>query len=228
MWYMLFSGDRVIKTRSLSELKLEQDMLNKPYSLIQVLIMAVAFAVLAACGQKVTRVESDTVTDLSGNWNDTDSRLVAEEMIQDALSRSWLTRFEREQGKPPTVIVGEVRNLSHEHINTRTFIADMERALINSGDVEFVASSEERQELRSERKDQDLHASEETRKAMGQEIGADFMLKGTINTIIDAIADEQARFYQVDLTLIDLANNRKVWVGQKKIKKTIEKGGLRW
>jgi hypothetical protein len=104
----------------------------------------------------------------------------------------------------------------------------MERALINSGDVEFVASSEERQELRSERKDQDLHASEETRKAMGQEIGADFMLKGTINTIIDAIADEQARFYQVDLTLIDLANNRKVWVGQKKIKKTIEKGGLRW
>ncbi|MGD2052648.1 MAG: penicillin-binding protein activator LpoB [Gammaproteobacteria bacterium] len=203
-------------------------MLNKTYFLIQVLIIALASAGLAACGQKVTRVESDTVTDLSGNWNDTDSRLVAEEMIQDALSRSWLTRFKREQGKPPTVIVGEVRNLSHEHINTRTFIADMERALINSGDVEFVASSEERQELRSERKDQDLHATEETRKAMGQEIGADFMLKGTINTIIDAIADEQARFYQVDLTLIDLANNRKVWVGQKKIKKTIEKGGLRW
>ena len=203
-------------------------MTNTPKHVISMIIMAVALAGLAACGQQVTRVESDSVTDLSGNWNDTDSRLVAEEMIQDALSRSWLTRFNREQGKPPTVIVGEVRNLSHEHINTRTFIADMERALINSGDVEFVASSEERKEVRSERKDQDLHASEETRKAMGQEIGADFMLKGTINTIVDAIADEQARFYQVDLTLIELANNRKVWVGQKKIKKTIEKGGLRW
>jgi uncharacterized protein (TIGR02722 family) len=192
------------------------------------LIIAVALAGISACGQKVTRVESDTVTDLSGNWNDTDSRLVADEMIQDALSQSWLTRFNREQGKPPTVIVGEVRNLSHEHINTRTFISDMERALINSGEVEFVASSEERQEVRAERKDQDLHASEETRKAMGQEIGADFMLKGSINTIIDAVSGEQVRFYQVDLTLIDLANNRKVWVGQKKIKKTIEKGGLRW
>jgi PBP1b-binding outer membrane lipoprotein LpoB len=63
---------------------------------------------------------------------------------------------------------------------------------------------------------------------MGQEIGADFMLKGSINTIVDAISGEQARFYKFDLTLIDLANNRKVWVGQKKIKKTIEKGGLRW
>lgn len=203
-------------------------MLKIPSNLISTLIISVALAGLAACGQQVTRVESDSVTDLSGNWNDTDSRLVADEMIQDALSRSWLTRFSREQGKPPTVIVGEVRNLSHEHINTRTFIADIERALINSGEVEFVASSEERNEIRSERKDQDLHASEETRKAMGREIGADFMLKGTINTIIDAISDEQVRFYQVDLTLIDLANNRKVWVGQKKIKKTIEKSGLRW
>jgi len=203
-------------------------MLNNPKTLLSILVITVALAGLAGCGQKVTRVESDTVTDLSGNWNDTDSRLVADEMIQDALSRSWLTRFTSEQGKPPTVIVGEVRNLSHEHINTRTFIADMERALINSGEVEFVASSEERQEIRTERKDQDLHATEETRKAMGQETGADFMLKGTINTIVDAIAGEQARFYQVDLTLIDLADNRKVWVGQKKIKKTIEKGGLRW
>lgn len=203
-------------------------MLMKMKHLFPVFIAVAVMTGLSACGQKVTRVESDTVMDLSGNWNDTDSRLVADEMIQDALSRSWLTRFNREQGKPPTVIVGEVRNLSHEHINTRTFIADMERALINSGEVDFVASSEERQEIRSERKDQDLHATEETRKAMGQEIGADFMLKGTINTIIDAVSGEQVRFYQVDLTLIDLANNRKVWVGQKKIKKTIEKAGLRW
>ncbi|UCB53808.1 MAG: penicillin-binding protein activator LpoB [Thiotrichales bacterium] len=207
---------------------MEQVKLMTPRHLISTLIITVVLTGLSACGQQVTRVESDSVTDLSGNWNDTDSRLVADEMIQDALSRSWLTQFSREQGKAPTVIVGEVRNLSHEHINTRTFIADMERALINSGEVEFVASSEERQEVRTERKDQDLHASEETRKAMGQEIGADFMLKGTINTIIDAVSGEQVRFYQVDLTLIDMANNRKVWVGQKKIKKTIEKSGLRW
>ena len=203
-------------------------MLKMIDKLIAAVTMTVVLAGLTACGQQVTRVETESVIDLSGNWNDTDSRLVADEMIQDALSRSWLTRFNRDYGKPPTVIVGDVRNLSHEHINTRTFIADMERALINSGEVDFVASSEERQEIRSERKDQDLHASEQTRKAMGQEIGADFMLKGSINTIVDAISDEQVRFYQVDLTLIDLANNRKVWLGQKKIKKTVEKSGLRW
>jgi hypothetical protein len=54
------------------------------------------------------------------------------------------------------------------------------------------------------------------------------MLKGSINSIVDAISGEQARFYQIDLTLIELGSNRKVWAGQKKIKKTIEKGGIRF
>jgi len=104
----------------------------------------------------------------------------------------------------------------------------MERALINSDKVVFVASSTERQEVRDERMDQDLNASEATRKAMGQETGADFMLKGTINTIIDASGKTQVRFYQVDLTLISLVDNRKVWVGQKKIKKLVERSNLRF
>ncbi|TNF35319.1 MAG: penicillin-binding protein activator LpoB [Gammaproteobacteria bacterium] len=191
-------------------------------------LSAVLIVGLSACNPKVTRVSSDTVTDLSGNWNDTDSRLVSEEMIQDVLSRPWLSRYQQKTGKAPTVIVGTIRNLSHEHINTRTFVRDLEKSLINSGEVDFVASASERDEIRDERRDQDLHAREETRKAMGQETGADFMLQGSINTIIDAVSGEQARFYQIDLTLIDLESNRKVWVGQKKIKKTVEKSGLRF
>ena len=188
-----------------------------------VLVLAVA-----GCSTAVTRMDAGEVKDLSGAWNDTDSQQVSEEMIKDVLDRTWLGEFTRTQNRQPAVIVGEVSNLSHEHINVNTFVADMERALINSDRVQFVASSTERQEIRGERKDQDLNASEATRKAMGQEKGADFMLKGTINTIIDAAGKTQLRYYQVDLTLISLADNRKVWVGQKKIKKLVERSNLRF
>jgi len=194
---------------------------------IPVVALSAMLVFTAGCNPKVSRVDTNEVTDLSGKWNDTDSRLVSREMIDDVLSRRWLSKFNRAKGKAPTVIVGTVRNLSHEHINTRTFIRDLEKELINSGEVEFVASASERDEIRSERRDQDLNASEATRKAMGNETGADFMLKGTINTIVDAVSGSQARFYQIDLTLIDLESNRKVWVGQKKIKKTVEKSGWR-
>ncbi len=197
------------------------------YTLFTVILGTSLVVSLTACSPKVTRIKANSVTDLSGNWNDTDSRLVAKEMIQDALSRNWLSNFNRKHGKIPTVIVGTVRNLSYEHINTRTFIADIERALINSGEVAFVASRTERVEVRNERKDQDLNASESTRKAMGQESGADFMLTGSINSIVDAISGEQVRFYQIDLALINLATNQKVWLGEKKIKKTIKKSRFR-
>lgn len=199
-----------------------------PKNRLAVLIALALVMAASGCSTEVTRMDASEVKDLSGAWNDTDSQLVSEEMIKDVLNRPWFGEFTRTQKRPPAVIVGEVTNLSHEHINVNTFVADMERALINSDKVQFVASSTERQEIRGERKDQDLNASEATRKPMGQEKGADFMLKGTINTIIDASGKTQLRFYQVDLTLISLADNRKVWVGQKKIKKLVERSNLRF
>lgn len=193
---------------------------------------AVALMVLAlslgACSTSVTRMDTAEVKDLSGAWNDTDSQMVATEMMQDVLSRDWIGEFKGDKKRKPAVIVGEVRNLSHEHISVSTFVQEVQRNLINSGKVKFVASSTEREEIRGERSDQDIHASEATRKAMGKETGADFMLKGTINTIIDASGSDQLRYYQVNLTLISLVDNEIVWNGEKKIKKFVARSNLRF
>lgn len=180
------------------------------------------------CSPKVSRLDVNEVKDLSGAWNDTDSRLVSEEMINDMLERPWIRTYTQQSNRLPAVIIGTVRNLSSEHINLNTFVGDIERAMINSGRVTFVASSQERREIRGERKDQDINAREDTRKAMGRERGADFMLKGNINTIIDMEGKTQVRYYQVDLSLISLTDNRKVWLGQKKIKKLVKNSRLRF
>jgi hypothetical protein len=186
--------------------------------------VSVALA-LSGCGHetKVTRVDAGVVTDLSGRWNDTDSRMVAEAMVKDALQYPWLGSFERANQRQPVVVVGTVLNSSHEHISVQTFITDLERELTNSQKVTFVAGKGERDEIRTERKEQAIYAREETQKAPGKEIGADFMMKGTIATILDEAEGTKAVFYQVDLQMIDLENNAKIWYGQKKIKKVVEK-----
>jgi uncharacterized protein (TIGR02722 family) len=188
-------------------------------------------ALLASCATptpKVQRVDANQVTDVSGRWNDTDSRLVAEEMIHDSLAQPWLARAQQRKGGPPTVIVQWVRNNSMEHISTETFVEDLQRALINSGQVEFVASAEEREAIRSERADQDVNASEETRKAHGQESGADFGLNGTINSILDRDAGTSVVYYQVNLKLMDLQSNAIVWNGEKKLKKVVSRPAASW
>ncbi|SRR5579884_701260 len=193
------------------------------------MLTGIALTGMISCGGKtVSRVGTDTVTDLSGRWNDTDSRLVAEEMVKDALSRPWVDNFMKKSGKEPTVIVGTVVNRSNEHINVQTFVNDLQRELTNSGRVSFVAGKGEREEIREERVDQAKNSADETVKGPGKEIGADYMMIGTINTILDEAEGTKAVFYQVDLEMVDMANNKKVWLGQKKIKKIIERSRIKF
>lgn len=179
-------------------------------------------------GVAVQRIATDEVTDLSGKWNDTDSRLVAEKMVADMMSRIWLANFMKEKGKNPTVIVGTIRNMSTEHVNMQVFTKDIERELINSGRIQFVASKREREEIRDERVDQQTYASLETAKRLGQEYGADFVLIGTFKSVEDVIERKKAILYSVDLELIDVEKNLKVWIGNKKIKKLIKRAGVKW
>jgi uncharacterized protein (TIGR02722 family) len=187
-------------------------------------VILISFGILILCcspSKTVERVDPGTTIDLSGDWNDTDSRLVAEEMIKDVLSREWLGEYRGENHKAPTVIVGTVKNRSSEHIQTVPFIKNLERELINSGKVDFVANKEERDEVRDERADQQLNASDETVKRMRQETGADFMLRGDITTIVDHAGGDKVKYYQVNLELVNIESNKTVWIGEKKIKKLV-------
>ncbi len=188
-----------------------------------IVVLAALLVTAGGCSKKkvVSRIDTSEVTDLSGRWNDTDSRMVSDEMISDCLSRPWKSRHWEEFKKRPTVIVGTIRNKTSEHIAVGTFIGDIERTFINSGEADVVASSEEREQIRDERADQQQFSSEETMKQWGREKGADYMLSGVINSIEDQEGGERVVFYQIDLNLIDLEKNTKVWQGQKKIKKYI-------
>lgn len=202
--------------------------MKKYGSLVLALMLALMMSLLTGCGGvKVERVDSGEMIDLSGNWNDTDSQLVSAEMINDSLSRPWVSEFRSEKGKAPTVIVGSVRNRSSEHINTETFVKDLERELINSGKVKFVASREQRGEVRDEKNDQANFADPATIKAMGKEKGADFMLQGQINTIMDEAGKQAVKYYQIELEMINILTNEKVWIGQKKIKKLVTRSRVK-
>lgn len=192
---------------------------------IRIIAAALVIAgVAASCdtSKSVTRVDEREQIDLSGRWNDVDSRLVAAEMVNDGLTRAWLQDFVEAEGRKPAIIVGLVRNRSSEHIATETFINDIEREYINSGKVRLVQGGEFREELRAEKADQQNNASLETVKRFGRELGADFIMQGSVNSITDANSKTKVVFYQVDMELTNIETNEKVWVGSKKIKKVVE------
>lgn len=185
-------------------------------------LVVLTIALINGCAnRKITRVDPNETIDLSGRWNDSDSRLVSEEMIGDVLTSAWLPIYTKANDKRPVVVVGLVENKSHEHINSETFIKDIEKAIIRDGNIRLVVAGEKRNELRKERAEQQDYASPETTKKWGKELGADFILQGTINSIVDAYKKQKVVTYQIDLQLTNIETNEVVWMGDKKIKKQI-------
>ena len=199
---------------------------QKSKSILATVLILGTVVFVNGCGKsmEVARVDSGKEIALTDKWNDEDSRLVAEEMINDMLSYPWISQFnQRFPGKEPLVTVQRVRNKSHEHIAVDTFVNDIKRAVIRSGKAGFIATLEERQDTRAELADQDMNASAATRMEMGEEDGANFALSGTINSIVDQLDNQRVTYYQVDLKLINLQTAREVWNGSKKIKKFMER-----
>jgi PBP1b-binding outer membrane lipoprotein LpoB len=189
--------------------------------------LTASLSTFVGCGKSVTRTDQDEVIDLSGKWNDTDSRLVSEEMIADSLSFPWVDQYQKANGRNPTVRLSRVTvRADGEVINTDIFLNDLRRAFIKSGRVDVVSSTTEADITRETIADQQQHASAATQKAPRQETGADYMISGAINVQNDQEGRKAVRFYSVDLFLTDVQTRKQVWAGNKKLKKFVEGGSF--
>ncbi|MCL2800996.1 MAG: penicillin-binding protein activator LpoB [Treponema sp.] len=181
----------------------------------KLLILLTGVLLLCACKTTVDRVAPGTEPDLSGFWNARDVRIVCESLINDCLSSPRVEQAIRAAGnRKPTVIVGRFRNESSEHIDTAIISSIMENVIFNSGKLDFVAGGDTRSDIRTERQEQQSHASEETAARLGREIGADFMLTGSVRTIVDREGNRSVRTYFVSAELTSIETNARMWMGQ--------------
>ncbi len=192
--------------------------------------LAVSSLFLFSCATTSVKryAAEDSVKDLSGYWNSNDVDQVCTTLIDSCIKSRRITNFRATEGRAPVVIIGTIRNKSVEHIDTSILSKRFQNVIINDGTLEFVADANQREELRAEKNDQAENAYE-TAKSIGNETAADFMLQGTVSTIVDTAGRQQVRTYQVDMQLIDLETNRIVWSEQNNdIKKYIKKSAVKF
>lgn len=193
------------------------------------IFLAAVFVFLSGCSSapKIERVDANTVRDVSGFWNDTDVRIVCKAFIDD-FSRSPRVNnaLLHVKGKTPKMIIGSFYNDSSEHIDTSIISIIMEEAIFNSGKLDVVVGGRDRAELRKERLDQNQggFTSESTAKKLANETGADFVLAGSVKTIVDSYENRAVRTYFVNARIIDLETNQLVWTKMNNdIKKDVKR-----
>jgi hypothetical protein len=187
-----------------------------------------ALLVGACAATSVKRVDAGRVTDLSGYWNDTDVRIVCDSLIRACLDSPRVARETGRLGRNPVFLVGPFRNESDEHIDTSIIADIMELMIFNSGTADFVAGGPVREALRGERQDQQVNASEATASRLVNETGADFLLTGSVKTIVDQSGATRTRTYYVTAELTNIETNVRLWMDQNnEIKKIIKTSGAR-
>lgn len=178
--------------------------------------------ILSSCAHTVTRINPETQVDLSGRWNDTDSRMVADQMIFDLFDSDQFKKYSKDLGRKPVLIVGLIKNKTSEHIDAGNYVKKFELVIHNSGIADLVESDEFRDKLRLERAQQQEFADPATVSKWGKETGADLMLFGEMNSETDTHNKKRVVNYITTLYLTDMETSKRVWYGQKEIKKFVK------
>jgi uncharacterized protein (TIGR02722 family) len=186
------------------------------------LILFILLTSLFSCARSVSRIDPNEQIDLSGRWNDVDSRQVADKMIAELLNNPKFTEYAKTLGRKPAIIVGQIRNKTSEHIDADNYVKKFELAIFNSDLADLVESDTFRDKLRDERAQQQDFADPATVAKWGKEVGANLMLFGDMTSETDVYNSKRVVNYVTTLFLTEVETNKRIWYGQKEIKKYIK------
>jgi len=190
--------------------------------LFLIVLTAVGFT-LQACGTKqFTKGSYDDVNQenlLNDAWSETDMQKAVNELV------GGLTKYRgiNEAKKPPVVMVTKLQNKTSEVIDTQN-IMDMVRVnLSESGKVRFI-DKEARQDIADEYEYQNSGmVSHETKKGPGGQTGADYVINGRLDSIVQEVGKDKTVYYKLTLNLTNLKTTEIDWTGHKEIRKTFKK-----
>ncbi len=178
---------------------------------------------LSACGPKAfVKGQYDDVNKenlLNDQWSETDMQIIVKSMVDSLIQHPAISNAK----KLPIVIVTNLQNKTSEHIDTQS-IMDMVRVeLTNSGKVAFI-DKEARGDISDEYDYQNSGTvSGETKKSPGGQIGADFIINGRLDAIVQEVGKDKSVFYKLTLNLTNLKTSIITWTNHKQIRKTFKK-----
>ncbi len=187
-------------------------------------LAAFSFLFVTGCGPKVFKKgeydeDIERTNLLNDKWSESDMQKVVKDLVGSLTNHYTIAGAT----KAPVVMVTKLQNKTSEHIDTQS-VMDMVRVeLMNSGKVMFV-DKEAREDIKEE---YDYQASgvvsKDTQKKGGSQVGADYILNGRLDSIVQEVGKDKTVYYKVTLNLTSLEKNLVVWSGHKQLRKIYKK-----
>jgi len=191
-------------------------------SAISLFLSGVVVILSAACGPKafVKGQYDDPNREnlLTDQWSETDMQKSVQEMVASLVAHPKIAQSTR----PPILMVTKLQNKTSEHIDTQSIMDMIRVELTQSGKVSFV-DREAREDLDAEYEYQNSGRVGANKSGPGQQIGADYILNGRMDSIVQEVGKDKTVYYKITLNMTDLKTNLVVWTNQKQIRKVYKK-----
>lgn len=156
---------------------------------------------------------------LNDQWSETDMQKAVSQLIESAIQ----TAAVRKANKPPVVMVTGLQNKTSEHIDTQSVMDMIKVELTQSGKLQFV-DREAREDISNEYDYQESGmVSRESKKGKGGQVGADFIMNGRLDSIVQQVGKDKSVYYKLTLNMTNLKTGIIEWTDHKQIRKLFRK-----
>ena len=191
---------------------------------LAVITVSALTVLLTGCGPKafVKGEYDDNVQDtnlLTDKWSESDMQNAVRDLVSSAMKHPAIASAKR----PPVVMVTKLQNKTSEHIDTQSITDMFTVELMNSGKVAFVDKAA-REDISNEYEYQDSGmVSAESKKTKGGQTGADFIMNGRLESIVQEAGKDKTVYYKLTMNLTNLKTGLIVWTNHKQMRKKFKK-----
>jgi uncharacterized protein (TIGR02722 family) len=219
------------KFQTIKETLMNKKTIFSSHTLALFALLCLALLLLDGCtGPRTGRLQGggDTqygdpndVETITSAWGSTDLQLTAESMTQSLLDSRWITQA----SAPPKIRLREVRNLTSEHIDTKSITDKIRIQLLKSGTVRFLADTANLGEVAAERQFTEAVTRRTENKLMAD---TDYIVTGTVRSIRKTTKQAASVFYQITMELVDPQSGEILWADEKELSKSTTTPKIGW
>lgn len=191
--------------------------------MIKMSLIAVAICFLASCGPRAFTKgdyeDPEKVNLLNDQFSESDMQHMAKTLVDSMVASRPIAKAT----KPPVVMVTKLENKTDEHIDTQSIMDMVKVQLGKSGAVAFV-DKEAREDVSKEYDYQNSGAMDQTTiHSKGKQVGADYILNGRLDSIVQEVGKDKTVYYKITLYLTNLNTNVSVWQDHDQVRKAYKK-----
>jgi hypothetical protein len=194
--------------------------------------MTVTMILSSGCAMFRAKTEDVSVDDMGhyrADYDATDMRKITQSVVNDLLTSPWL----QNQNQPPIMMVAGVENRTSEYVDTKNLTDRMRTLLIQSGKIQFINAAR-RDDLLKEQGYQAANATAATQAAIGQQLGAKYMLSGSLTEMTQKtmrqvrVSKTEMKYYKLTTEITDLTTGLIVWTDEEEFARKARQPLIGW